>query len=185
MSKTTPTMLDAIKARVSQLNDVKAHLVSLLVEDYTSYETLHPSDYVANGLKGARNVGMAYAAYYIVKSGIDADLVTNYDFIGDAFGTIVVHTDKVMMKAEYDTKLAAWLKANDAQDKVNDENGVALTESLKDLLPKIKSAAKAKSVPSHKSDKLLAEINDLVAVINSDYRAAIALQQYESTLVSK
>lgn len=98
----TATLAPASQALVNKVvddfNNKKEWLISQLVDVYKKDAAITPEHFLL-GLKGKQNIGTAYAAWYVHKSGISADKL-NITFIANNYDSIKVQTSVTLMEAE-------------------------------------------------------------------------------------
>jgi chaperonin cofactor prefoldin len=135
----------AVSVLVDKFNNKKSWLISEIVSLYKSDSAITPEHLLA-GIKGTNNIGLAYGAWYVIKSGITPDLLA-VSFIGKNYASIQVKTTPEAMLAEIAKVKDEADTAQKAVDVSNALAGTALINALSTLSAEFDKVAK--TLPIH------------------------------------
>ena len=162
----TQARLDAL---CSRFNDKKGWHISEIVTEYAADSAVTP-EHLLVGLKGKQNIGTAYAAWYVHKSGVDAKSM-NITFIANNYASIKVQNTAEAMRAEL-ARVASL--ANDHQKSLAMADalaGTAIVAQLEALSDQFDKVAKTIIVPTAASDALVMTLKVKFEKLLSDYQA--------------
>ena len=179
LSASTQARLTALCDR---LNNKKQTFISEIVSVYASDASITP-EHILVGLKGNTNLGLAYGAWYVHKSGISADLM-NTTFIANNYDLIVVQDSPEKMAGEL-ARVSAMVQAvKKATADAEAQQGLALTKALTSLDEELGSVAKTLLIPSEASDALVMTIKVKTEKLIADYNAVIKANQQEKATIN-
>jgi len=150
-------LTDATQARIdalcSRFNDKKGWHISEIVAEYVADSSVTP-EHLLVGLKGKQNVGTAYAAWYVHKSGVDAKAM-NITFIANNYASIKVQSTPEAMRAEL--ARVSSLATDEAKSLAMADAlaGTAIVAQLEALSDQFDKVAKTIIVPTAASDALV------------------------------
>lgn len=177
LTKLTQGTQDRIDALCARFNDKKGWHISEIVAEYVA-DTLVTPEHLLVGLKGKQNVGTAYAAWYVHKSGVDAKSM-NITFIANNYSSIQVQDTPEKMSAELTrvSGLAIDLKKSLAMaDALAGTAAVNAYQALSDEFDKV---AKTIIVPSNAANALVMTLRVKMANLEALYKASFPVEAKE------
>lgn len=167
LSSLNPNTQKRVDALVARFNDKKSWLISEIVAEYKLDSALTP-EHLLKGLKGAQNVGTAYGAWYVHKSGVEASAISTI-FVANNYNKIVVKDNPADMLGEL-ARVSALVTADKrAEADRNASTGVALAEGLTSISESIAKVSKLPLVPSQASDGLIMALEVAIASLRANY----------------
>ena len=169
LTKLTQGTQDRIDALCARFNDKKGWHISEIVAEYVADALVTP-EHLLVGLKGKQNVGTAYAAWYVHKSGVDAKSM-NITFIANNYGSIQVQSTPEAMRAEL--ARASSLAIDEAKSLAMADAlaGTAIVAQLEALSDQFDKVAKTIMVPSQASDALVMTLKVKFEKLLSQYQS--------------
>ena len=182
LTKLTQATQDRINALCDRFNDKKGWLISEIVAEYVA-DTLVTPEHLLVGLKGKQNVGTAYAAWYVHKSGVDAKAM-NITFIANNYSSIQVQSTPEAMSAELTrvSGLAIDLKKSLAM--ADALAGTAIVASLTALSDEFDKVAKTIIVPSNAANALVMTLRVKMANLEALYKASFPVEAKEKETIN-
>jgi hypothetical protein len=174
LAQLTPTTQARIDAKVAKFNDKKGWHISEIVEEYAADPAVTPEHWLV-GLKGNQNIGTAYAAWYVHKSGVDAKAM-NITFIANNYGAIKVQSTPAAMTDELSRVSNLAIKVRKELAMADALAGTAIVTQLTALSDQFDVVAKTLTVPTAASDAL---------VMTLKVKFEKMLAQYESNQVQE
>ena len=178
---TLAQLSDSTQSRINRLiakfEDKKGWHISEIVAEYQADSAVTP-EHLLQGLKGKQNVGTAYAAWYVHKSGVDAK-VMNITFIANNYGTIQVKATPEAMKAELARVNSLAMDEKKSQAMADAAAGTAIINELEALSDQFDKIAKTIVVPTLASDALVMTLKSKFEKLLNDYQA-YKVQEKES-----
>lgn len=182
LTKLTQATQDRINALCDRFNDKKGWLISEIVAEYVA-DTLVTPEHLLVGLKGKQNIGTAYAAWYVHKSGVDAKAM-NITFIANNYSSIQVQSTPEAMSAELArvSGLAIDLKKSLAM--ADALAGTAIVASLTALSDEFDKVAKTIIVPSNAANALVMTLRVKMANLEALYKASFPVEAKEKETIN-
>ena len=168
-----PKTQQALNALVEKFNNKKDWLIT----EFTTLYKLDPAvtpEHVLVGLKGKQNVGTAYAAWYVFKSGITADKL-NITFIHDNYSEIDVKSNSDEMSAELARVKASRVAEAQRLADLEAQQGTAFLEAVNDLTDAARKALKVRMVASSGNTAAVMALSAIVAQLRQQYSAVVEL----------
>ena len=151
------TLNDGTQARLNALcerfNNKKGWHISEIVAEYVADSSVTP-EHLLVGLKGKQNVGTAYAAWYVHKSGVDAKSM-NITFIANNYSSIQVKQTPEEMRAELARVSSLAIDEAKSLAMADALAGTAIVSQLEALSNQFDKVAKTVIVPTPASDALV------------------------------
>lgn len=169
LTKLTQATQDRINALCDRFNDKKGWHISEIVAEYAADPVVTP-EHLLVGLKGKQNVGTAYAAWYVHKSGVDAKAM-NITFIANNYSSIQVQTTPEKMNAELSRVSALAIDEKKSLAMADALAGTAIVAQLEALSDQFDKVAKTIMVPSQASDALVMTLKVKFEKLLSQYQS--------------
>ena len=169
LTKLTQATQDRINALCDRFNDKKGWHISEIVAEYAADPQVTP-EHLLVGLKGKQNVGTAYAAWYVHKSGVDAKAM-NITFIANNYSSIQVQTTPEKMNAELSRVSALAIDEKKSLAMADALAGTAIVAQLEALSDQFDKVAKTIMVPSQASDALVMTLKVKFEKLLSQYQS--------------
>jgi len=170
----TQARLDAL---CSRFNDKKGWHISEIVAEYAADPAVTP-EHLLVGLKGKQNVGTAYAAWYVHKSGVDAKSM-NITFIANNYASIQVQKTPEAMRAELARVSSLAIDESKSLAMADAMAGTAIVAQLEALSNQFDKVAKTIIVPTPASDALVMSLKVKFEKLLSQY-ASNQVQEKET-----
>jgi hypothetical protein len=170
LAKLTPATQARIDAKVAQFNDKKGWHISEIVAEYVADSAVTPEHWLV-GLKGKQNVGTAYAAWYVHKSGVDAKAM-NITFIANNYSSIQVQDTPEAMNAELARVSALAIDLKKSMDMADALAGTAIVSAYSSISDEFDKAAKTIVVPSDAATALIMTLRVKMANLEAAYKAS-------------
>lgn len=167
LTDSTQARIDALCAR---FNDKKSWLISEIVAEYVADPAVTP-EHLLVGLKGKQNVGTAYAAWYVHKSGVDAKAM-NITFIANNYSSIQVQSTPQAMNDELARVSALAIDIKRSLANADALAGTALVEAYTSISEELDKAAKTLVVPSDAATALIMTLRVKMANLEAAYKAS-------------
>jgi hypothetical protein len=174
LAQLTESTQARITALCDRFNDKKGWHISEIVAEYAADPAVTP-EHLLVGLKGKQNVGTAYAAWYVHKSGVDAKTM-NITFIANNYASIRVQTTREAMLGELARVSAIAIDEKKSMAMADAMAGTAIVAQLEALSDQFDKVAKTIIVPTVASDAL---------VMTLKVKFEKLLSQYESNKVQE
>jgi len=171
----TQARLDAL---CSRFNDKKAWHISEIVAEYVADLAVTP-EHLLVGLKGKQNVGTAYAAWYVHKSGVDAKSM-NITFIANNYASIQVKTTPEAMRAELARVSSLAMDEAKSLAMADAMAGTAIVAQLEALSDQFDKVAKTIIVPTAASHALVMTLKVKFEKLVAQYNASIPVKEKET-----
>jgi len=166
------TLNDATQARLnalcSRFNDKKGWHISEIVAEYVADPAVTP-EHILVGLKGKQNIGTAYAAWYVHKSGVDAKSM-NITFIANNYSSIQVKNTPEEMRAELARVSSLAIDEAKSLAMADALAGTAIVAQLEALSDQFDKVAKTIIVPTPASDALVMALKVKFEKLLSQYQ---------------
>ena len=169
LTKLTQATQDRINALCDRFNDKKGWHISEIVAEYAADPQVTP-EHLLVGLKGKQNVGTAYAAWYVHKSGVDAKAM-NITFIANNYSSIQVQDTPEKMNAELSRVSALAIDEKKSLAMADALAGTAIVAQLEALSDQFDKVAKTIMVPSQASDALVMTLKVKFEKLLSQYQS--------------
>lgn len=174
LAKLTDSTQARINALCDRFNDKKGWHISEIVAEYAADPAVTP-EHLLVGLKGKQNIGTAYAAWYVHKSGVDAKAM-NITFIANNYASIQVQKTPEAMRAELARVSSLAIDEKKSLAMADALAGTAIVAQLEALSDQFDKVAKTIIVPTTASDAL---------VMTLKVKFEKLLAQYESNQVKE
>jgi hypothetical protein len=174
LAKLTDSTQARINALCDRFNDKKGWHISEIVAEYAADPAVTP-EHLLVGLKGKQNVGTAYAAWYVHKSGVDAKSM-NITFIANNYASIQVKNSPEAMRAELARVSSLAIDEKKSLAMADALSGTAIVAQLEALSEQFDKTAKTIMRPTPASDAL---------VMSLKVKFEKLLAQYESNQVQE
>jgi len=174
LSDSTQSRIDFL---VERFNNKKSWHISEIVAAYAADSAVTP-EHLLVGLKGKQNVGTAYAAWYVHKSGLDSKAM-NITFIANNYGTIQVKATPEAMRAEFARVNSLAMDEKKSQAMADAAAGTAIINELEALSDQFDKVAKTIVVPTLASDALVMTLKSKFDKLIADYQT-YKVQEKES-----
>ena len=182
LTKLTQATQDRINALCDRFNDKKGWHISEIVREYAADPQVTP-EHLLVGLKGKQNVGTAYAAWYVHKSGIDAKAM-NITFIANNYSSIQVQTTPEAMSAELKRVSDIAIQKDRDEAMVLALAGTAAVNAYQALSDEFDKVAKTIIVPSDASDALVMTLRVKMAKLEALYKASFPVEAKEKETIN-
>lgn len=182
LAKLTDSTQARINALCDRFNDKKGWHISEIVAEYVADPAVTP-EHLLVGLKGKQNVGTAYAAWYVHKSGVDAKAM-NITFIANNYSSIQVQTTPEAMSAELARVSAVAIDLKKSLDMADALAGTAIVNSLTSLSDEFDKAAKTIVVPSDAATALVMTLRVKMANLEAAYKASFPVKAKEKETIN-
>lgn len=174
-------LTDSTQARLNALcdrfNNKKGWHISEIVAEYAADPAVTP-EHLLVGLKGKQNVGTAYAAWYVHKSGVDAKSM-NITFIANNYSSIQVQSTPEEMRAELARVSSLAIDEKNSMAMADALAGTAIVAQYEALSDQFDKVAKTIVVPSDAADALIMTLSVQFDKLKADYQAAIKVKEKE------
>ena len=177
LTKLTQGTQDRIDALCARFNDKKGWHISEIVAEYAADPQVTP-EHLLVGLKGKQNVGTAYAAWYVHKSGVDAKAM-NITFIANNYSSIQVQDTPEKMTAELTRASGLAIDLKKSLAMADAMAGTAIVNSLTALSDEFDKVAKTIIVPSNASTALVMTLRVKMANLEALYKASFPVEAKE------
>jgi hypothetical protein len=177
LAKLTDSTQARINALCDRFNDKKGWHISEIVAEYVADPAVTP-EHLLVGLKGKQNIGTAYAAWYVHKSGVDAKAM-NITFIANNYSSIQVQTTPEAMSAELSRVSAVAIDLKKSLAMADALAGTAIKNSLTSLSDEFDKVAKTIIVPSTEATALVMTLRVKMAKLEAAYKASFPVEQKE------
>jgi hypothetical protein len=174
LSQATQSRINTLTER---FNDKKGWHISEIVSLYADDVAVSP-EHLLVGLKGKQNVGTAYAAWYVHKSGVDAKAM-NITFIANNYSSIQVKPSPEAMRAELARVSSLAMDESKSLAMADAQAGTAIIAQLEALSNQFDKVAKTIVVPTPASDALVMGLKVKFEKLIADYQAT-KVQEKES-----
>jgi hypothetical protein len=178
LAKLTDSTQARITALCDRFNDKKGWHISEIVTEYVADPAVTP-EHLLVGLKGKQNVGTAYAAWYVHKSGVDAKAM-NITFIANNYASIQVQDTPEKMNAELARVSALAIDEKKSLAMADALAGTAIVAQLEALSDQFDKVAKTIIVPSDASDALVMTLKVKFEKLVAQYKASLPVKEKES-----
>ena len=175
----TQARLDALYAR---FNDKKGWLISEIVAEDVADPAVTP-EHLLVGLGGKQNVGFAYAAWYVHKSGVDATAM-NITFVANNYSSIQVQDTPEKMNAELARVSDIAIKTKRDKAMANALAGTAAVDAYQALSDEFDNVARTIIVTSPASDALVMTLRVKMAKLEALYQAALQVKAEEKETIN-
>ncbi len=182
LTKLTQATQDRIDALCDRFNNKKAWLISEIVREYVADALVTP-EHLLVGLKGKQNVGTAYAAWYVHKSGVDAT-VMNITFIANNYSSIQVQNTPDKMRAELKRVSDIVIKKKDDDAMVLALAGTAIVDAYQALSDEFDKVAGTIIVPTNASTALVMTLRVKMAKLETLYKASFPVEAKEKETIN-
>ena len=182
LAKLTASTQARINALCDRFNDKKGWHISEIVAEYVADPAVTP-EHLLVGLKGKQNIGTAYAAWYVHKSGVDAKAM-NITFIANNYSAIQVQTTPEAMSAELSRVSAVAIDLKKSLDMADALAGTAIKNSLTALSDEFDKVAKTIIVPSDTATALVMTLRVKMANLEAAYKASFPVEQKEKETIN-
>jgi hypothetical protein len=181
LAKLTDSTQARITALCDRFNDKKGWHISEIVTEYAADPAVTP-EHLLVGLKGKQNVGTAYAAWYVHKSGVDAKAM-NITFIANNYSAIQVQSTPEAMSAELARVSAVAIDLKKSLDMADALAGTAIVSAYSSISDEFDKAAKTIVVPSDAATALVMTLRVKMANLEALYKASFPakVQEKETT----
>ena len=169
LAKLSDSTQSRINLLVEKFSDKKGWHISEIVAEYAADSAVTP-EHLLVGLKGKQNIGTAYAAWYVHKSGVDSKAM-NITFIANNYGAIQVQTTPEAMKAELARVSSLAMDEKKSQAMADALAGTAIITELEALSDQFDKIAKTITVVTPASDALVMTLKSKFDKLLSDYQA--------------
>jgi hypothetical protein len=166
LSQATQSRINTLTER---FNDKKGWHISEIVSLYADDVAVSP-EHLLVGLKGKQNVGTAYAAWYVHKSGVDAKAM-NITFIANNYSSIQVKSSPEAMRAELARVSSLAMDESKSLAMADAQAGTAIIAQLEALSNQFDKVAKTIVVPTPASDALVMGLKVKFEKLIADYQA--------------
>ena len=166
LSQATQSRINTLTER---FNDKKGWHISEIVSLYADDVAVSP-EHLLVGLKGKQNVGTAYAAWYVHKSGVDAKAM-NITFIANNYSSIQVKPSPEAMRAELARVSSLAMDESKSLAMADAQAGTAIIAQLEALSNQFDKVAKTIVVPTPASDALVMGLKVKFEKLIADYQA--------------
>lgn len=170
LTKLTDITQARINALCDRFNDKKGWHISEIVAEYAADPLVTP-EHLLVGLKGKQNIGTAYAAWYVHKSGVDAKAM-NITFIANNYSSIQVQDTPEAMNAELTRASGLAIDLKKSLAMADALAGTAIVNSLTALSDEFDRVAKTIIVPSNASTALVMTLRVKMANLEAAYKAS-------------
>ena len=170
LTKLTDITQARINALCDRFNDKKGWHISEIVAEYVADSSVTP-EHLLVGLKGKQNIGTAYAAWYVHKSGVDAKAM-NITFIANNYSSIQVQDTPEEMNAELARASGLALDLKKSLAMADALAGTAIVASLTALSDEFDRVAKTIIVPSPASTALVMTLKVKMSKLEASYKAS-------------
>lgn len=177
LAKLTDSTQARINALCDRFNDKKGWHISEIVAEYAADPLVTP-EHLLVGLKGKQNVGTAYAAWYVHKSGVDAKAM-NITFIANNYSSIQVQTTPEAMNAELARVSGLAIDLKKSLAFADAMAGTAIVNAYQALSDEFDKAAKTIIVPSDASNALVMTLRVKMANLEAAYKASFPVEVKE------
>ena len=181
LTKLTQATQDRINALCDRFNDKKGWHISEIVAEYAADALVTP-EHLLVGLKGKQNVGTAYAAWYVHKSGVDAKAM-NITFIANNYSAIQVQTTPEAMSAELSRVSALAIDLKKSLVMAEALAGTAAVNAYQSLSDEFDKVAKTIIVPSNAADALVMTLRVKMANLEALYKASLPAKVQEKETI--
>jgi len=182
LAQLTPATQARIDAKVAQFNDKKGWHISEIVSEYAADPAVTPEHWLV-GLKGKQNVGTAYAAWYVHKSGVDAKAM-NITFIANNYSSIQVQTTPEKMNAELARVSAVAIDLKKSLAMADALAGTAIVNAYSSLNDEFDKVAKTIIVPSDAATALVMTMRVKMANLEAQYKASFPVKAKEKETIN-
>lgn len=174
-------LTDSTQARINALcdrfNNKKGWLISEIVAEYAADPAVTP-EHLLVGLKGKQNVGTAYAAWYVHKSGVDAASM-NITFIANNYASIQVKNTPELMRAELARVSSLAIDNQKSMAMADALAGTAIVAQLEVLSDQFDKVAKTIIVPTDASDALVMTLKVKFEKLLAQYETSLKVKEKE------
>ena len=181
LAKLTDSTQARINALCDRFNDKKGWHISEIVAEYVADPAVTP-EHLLVGLKGKQNVGTAYAAWYVHKSGVDAKAM-NITFIANNYSSIQVQTTPEAMSAELARVSAVAIDLKKSLAMADALAGTAIVSAYTSLNEEFDKAAKTIVVPSDAATALVMTLRVKMANLEALYKASFPAKVQEKETI--
>lgn len=182
LTKLTQATQDRINALCDRFNDKKGWHISEIVAEYVADALVTP-EHLLVGLKGKQNVGTAYAAWYVHKSGVDAKAM-NITFIANNYSSIQVQSTPEAMSAELARVSALAIDLKKSLDMADALAGTAIVNVYSSISDEFDKAAKTIVVPSDAATALVMTLRVKMANLEALYKASFPVKAKEKETIN-
>jgi hypothetical protein len=181
LAKLTDSTQARITALCDRFNDKKGWHISEIVTEYVADPAVTP-EHLLVGLKGKQNVGTAYAAWYVHKSGVDAKAM-NITFIANNYSAIQVQSTPEAMSAELARVSAVAIDLKKSLDMADALAGTAIVNAFSSISDEFDKAAKTIVVPSDAATALVMTLRVKMANLEALYQASFPVKVQEKETI--
>lgn len=182
LAQLTPSTQARLDALCVRFNGKKAWLISEIVTEYAADAAVTP-EHLLVGLKGNQNIGTAYAAWYVHKSGVDANAM-NITFIANNYSSIQVQDTPDKMNAELARVSALAIDLKKSLAMADALAGTAIVGQLEALSDQFDKVAKTIIVPSSASHALVMTLSVKMAKLEALYQASLDANKKEKETIN-
>jgi hypothetical protein len=177
LAKLTDSTQARINALCDRFNDKKGWHISEIVAEYAADPAVTP-EHLLVGLKGKQNIGTAYAAWYVHKSGVDAKSM-NITFIANNYASIQVKNTPEDMRAELARVSSLAIDEAKSMAMADALAGTAIVAQLESLSDQFDKVAKTIIVPTDASDALVMTLKVKFEKLLAQYETSIKVKEKE------
>ena len=180
LTKLSAEALADVRTDVREFNDTRAMRFERISARMKAHKGLTLQHYLAEGLKGTVNFGIAFSAEMYTANGFHA---SNYAFLGEHYASISVKKTASEQEKEVDRVILEVTTAEEAADKAANPAGDAFINKMKDDV--IKDAKKAASLIIVDSPATLDAIVELEGIVKAMKERVLAAKETKTLVKSK
>ena len=180
LTKLSAEALADVRTDVREFNDTRAMRFERISARMKAHKGLTLQHYLAEGLKGTVNIGIAFSAEMYTANGFHA---SNYAFLGEHYASISVKKTASEQEKEVDRVILEVTTAEEAADKAANNAGDAFINKMKDDV--IKDAKKAASLIIVDSPATLDAIVELEGIVKAMKERVLAAKETKTLVKSK
>ena len=166
LTKLSAEALADVRTDVREFNDTRAMRFERISARMKAHKGLTLQHYLAEGLKGAVNIGIAFSAEMFTANKFHA---SNYAFLGEHYASISVKKTFSEQEKEVDRVILEVTTADELADKAANNAGEAFITKMKDDV--IKFYDKGNKAAGVRVRKSLQDIKAIAQVIRVDISA--------------